>query len=51
MSMERLSADSFYLVHKHPSGNPTPSFSDMPLTSEIGKLPSYAGHIVLDHIK
>lgn len=49
---ERLGADSFYMVHNHPTGDPKPSMQDIFTTKIQAELiKSFAGHIVLDHTK
>lgn len=48
--MQKLKADAFYMVHNHPSGNPTPSMQDCIMTKiEAQNIVGFAGHIVLDH--
>jgi hypothetical protein len=47
--MERLGADGYYLVHNHPSGNPSPSLDDMFATAAFRrKLSGFKGHIVIN---
>jgi hypothetical protein len=41
--------DAFYLVHNHPTGDPTASPADYGVHSELKKNDKYAGSIVLDH--
>ncbi len=41
-------ADSFFLVHNHPSGDPTPSLDDIASTLIIGKIDGFLSHLVLD---
>lgn len=51
--IERLGADGVYLVHNHPSGDPTPSFEDVSLTQRIGVSlkGKVKGHVVINHKK
>lgn len=50
MAAERYGADSFYLMHNHPSGNPTPSLPDRQLTVNVAKASEkFAGHVVINH--
>ncbi len=48
-----LNAESVYLAHNHPSGNPESSTEDIHLTAvykkELGEL--FKGHLILDHDK
>ena len=56
-NMRRFGASKFYLIHNHPSGDPTPSKEDFDVTSALVDLKnttltsSFGGHIVLDHNK
>ncbi len=45
-----LHASALILVHNHPSGDPTPSRSDVEMTKEIQKAASALGLVVHDHI-
>ncbi|NCE98118.1 JAB domain-containing protein [Emergencia sp. 1XD21-10] len=48
--MEALEADSYYFVHNHPTGDPTPSMQDILMTRvDASPADGFAGHIVLDH--
>ncbi len=50
MAAERYGADSFYLLHNHPSGNPTPSLPDRQLTISVANATEkFAGHVVINH--
>jgi hypothetical protein len=51
--MDRLGADGVYLVHNHPSGDPTPSIQDVNLTRRMGVSLKgrVKGHIVINHKK
>ena len=47
---EAMEADSVYIVHNHPSGNPEPSYDDRKLTYALSSsLEKFKGHIVIDH--
>lgn len=46
----RLSASGVLLVHNHPSGNPTPSDSDIKVTRQLREAASVLGISFLDHI-
>lgn len=58
-----VGADSFYLLHNHPSGNPTPSREDHEYTQNImegvkmrsilsnSAPPKFMGHVIIDHNK
>jgi predicted RNA methylase len=47
--MARLGATGYYLVHNHPSGDPTPSATDRRFTRAIQQLqPGFLGHLVID---
>jgi hypothetical protein len=48
--MEAHGADQFYLLHNHPSGNPTPSTNDIQFTNEIADAfhDFFSGHIVIN---
>ena len=56
-NMRRFGASKFYLIHNHPSGDPTPSKEDFDVTRALVDLKnttltsSFGGHIVLDHNK
>ncbi len=49
-----VGADSFYFLHNHPSGNPTPSIQDISFTQELAKEISdkanitFGGHVVIN---
>ena len=48
--MRRLDADGYYLVHNHPTGEVTPSYSDQDATARFSLIvPGFRGHIILDH--
>lgn len=50
--MEALKADSFYICHNHPSGDPSPSAHDRFVTMAYDVFcEGFLGHIVLDHTK
>jgi DNA repair protein RadC len=45
-----LSASAIILVHNHPSGDPTPSKSDIDMTRDIAKAAQALGIIIHDHL-
>jgi DNA repair protein RadC len=45
-----LSASAVILVHNHPSGDPTPSSTDIKMTRDIIEVAKPLGIIVHDHI-
>jgi len=49
--MSKSGADSFYLLHNHPSGNPSPSKQDKTVTASIAaRTPnSFLGHVIINH--
>lgn len=49
--MNRLGADSFYLLHNHPDGDPRPSTEDFKVTTAFSKIKGFKRHIVIDHNK
>lgn len=49
LSMQHYEADSFYLLHNHPSGDPTPSHYDQTLTRTVSQVKGFKGHIVINH--
>jgi len=45
----KVNADSYYLLHNHPTGNSNPSTADINLTIEIAKrVPGFKGHVVIN---
>ncbi|MDE2022334.1 MAG: hypothetical protein KGI71_05500, partial [Patescibacteria group bacterium] len=47
--MRRLRADGYYLLHNHPSGNPTPSLPDRYVTQLYARhVPGFRGHVIVD---
>jgi hypothetical protein len=47
--IEHLRADTVYMVHNHPTGDPTPSDADIAATSYVfSKIRQLAGHIIID---
>lgn len=44
-----LGADSYYMMHNHPSGNPEPSRPDLMTHARFEDDPRYKGHIILNH--
>lgn len=51
--MKKLGASQVYILHNHPSGNPTPSAEDVLVTLGYIRLlgDSFKGHVVLNHSK
>lgn len=47
--MKTTKADSFYMLHNHPSGNADVSKEDIKLTTELENLFYFKGHIIIDH--
>ena len=46
----QLSASAIILAHNHPSGDPTPSKSDIDITKTIANIGAQMGIVVHDHI-
>jgi DNA repair protein RadC len=46
----RLDASAFFLVHNHPSGDPTPSREDVDVTQRIAAVAAVADIPLLDHV-
>lgn len=46
----RLDASAFFLVHNHPSGDPTPSWEDEQVTARIAAVATIADIPLLEHI-
>lgn len=50
--MVSIGADGYYMLHNHPSGDPTPSSADKALTRRFAdNVPGLKGHVVIDHTK
>ncbi|MFZ0929781.1 MAG: JAB domain-containing protein [Syntrophobacteraceae bacterium] len=50
--IERLGADTVYMIHNHTSGDPTPSIADLAATAYVfGKIPQLIGHIIINSAK
>ncbi len=50
--MRGVGADQIYMLHNHPSGDPTPSAADIQTTEYMAKhLPGFAGHVIIDSNK
>jgi len=50
--MQNCDADGYYMLHNHPSGNPTPSRADLATTQYLAaSVPGCKGHLVIDHTK
>lgn len=48
--MKNLGADSYWLVHNHPSGLSKPSDADISSTKWLSrKIPGFKGHVIVDH--
>ena len=48
--MYRLGANSYYLMHNHPSGDAKASMEDMKITRMIAKyVNGFLGHVIVDH--
>ncbi len=45
-----LGASAMFLVHNHPSGDPTPSRADIEMTKEVQKAAATLGLVVHDHV-
>lgn len=51
-NMERTGADGYYILHNHPSGNPTPSNADLRLTEDLAaQVPGMRAHVVINSSK
>lgn len=47
--MQQAGADGYYILHNHPSGDPTPSMVDMRMTGVLGrKVPGLLAHVVIN---
>ncbi len=47
--MQGAGADGYYILHNHPSGNPTPSESDKRLTEQMAaRVPGMKAHVVIN---
>lgn len=47
--MARTGADGYYILHNHPSGDPTPSSADMQVTAWLGaSVPGLRAHVVVN---
>ena len=46
----KSSASGVVVMHNHPSGDPTPSISDMEFTSNLSKIAELMNVLLLDHI-
>ena len=48
-NMRRTGADGYYLLHNHPSGNPTPSRADQNITEMLGqRVPGLLAHVIIN---
>ncbi|CAN7489909.1 hypothetical protein LJR066_003178 [Acidovorax sp. LjRoot66] len=51
-NMQRTGADGYYVLHNHPSGNPTPSGPDLELTKTLAAhVPGLLAHVVINSNK
>jgi hypothetical protein len=49
-AMREAGADSFFMMHNHPSGKSNPSPADERATIKFAKdIPGFKGHVVIDH--
>jgi predicted RNA methylase/proteasome lid subunit RPN8/RPN11 len=47
--MQHVGANGYFLVHNHPSGDPTPSAADIAMTHQIARdMPGFKGHVVIN---
>ncbi|CAN7467799.1 PLxRFG domain-containing protein [Variovorax sp. LjRoot175] len=50
--MEAVGADGYYLLHNHPSGDPTPSQADLNVTENVAReVPGLLAHVVINSNK
>lgn len=50
--MESSGADGYWMLHNHPSGNPTPSNPDVEVTKQLDQmLPGMKGHVIINSNK
>jgi GNAT superfamily N-acetyltransferase/proteasome lid subunit RPN8/RPN11 len=50
--MKKLGADSYYILHNHPSGDPTPSIPDFRVTKKYqANIEGFKGHVVINSNK
>jgi 2'-5' RNA ligase/GNAT superfamily N-acetyltransferase len=48
--MQRLGADGYYMLHNHPSTDPTPSRADAFMSLRFAeRAPGFRGHIIINH--
>ena len=48
--MSESGADSYYMLHNHPSGNPEPSSADLNATKFVAsEVPGLVGHVIVNH--
>jgi DNA repair protein RadC len=51
-NMQRTGADGYYVLHNHPSGNPTPSGPDLELTKTLAAhVPGLLAHVIINSNK
>ena len=46
--VKKTGAKGFYVLHNHPSGDPSPSKPDITTTIDIAKNKSFLGHVIID---
>ncbi len=54
LNIEKVGADGFYVMHNHPSDDPTPSPDDINMTGMIAEhfgRDKFRGHVIIDHDK
>ena len=50
--MKSSGADGYWMLHNHPSGNPTPSNADVQVTQTLAQLrPGFKGHVIINSNK
>lgn len=48
-TITRTGANGLWVMHNHPSGNPSPSFADKQVTRKLAELvPEFLGHVVIN---
>lgn len=48
--MNAVGADGFYMLHNHPTGDPSPSSADVSVTRQMGEeIPGFLGHVIVNH--
>lgn len=50
--MTEIGAAKWFMIHNHPSGDPTPSAADFNLTRDVSiRVPGFSGHLVINGTK